>query len=78
MKDFQAISERYVADVASGKIAACNWVKLACRRRADDVKRQGAEDFPYVYDSAKGERVCKFIEKLPHTQGFHGRISLEP
>jgi phage terminase large subunit-like protein len=78
MRDYAAISENYRQDVLTGNVPACKWVKLACQRQVDDLARQDTPEFPYIYDPDKGIRVCKFIEKLPHTQGVTGRIQLEP
>jgi phage terminase large subunit-like protein len=77
-RDFQLISDQYIADVKSGAVPACKWVRLACQRQSDELLLQGTEDFPYTYDPDKGIRACKFIEKLPHIAGFHGRVVLEP
>jgi hypothetical protein len=35
-KDYEAISQQYIADVLGGKQPACKWVKLACERRVDE------------------------------------------
>ncbi|WP_425915941.1 terminase large subunit [Pseudomonas sp. GWSMS-1] len=62
-------AEAYARQVISGKIPACKWIKLACQRHLDDVKRSKSADFPYVFDPAKAERVAKFLQLLPHTKG---------
>jgi phage terminase large subunit-like protein len=59
----------YVADVLSGRIVACRWIKLACQRHLDDLERAKGEVWPYRYDEKKANRACKFIEKLPHVKG---------
>ncbi len=62
----------------SGKIAACEFVKQACKRQRDDLKRKR---FAYTFDAAKAERVCRFIEALPHVKGSQWagkKIALEP
>jgi phage terminase large subunit-like protein len=61
--------ERYVSDVLSWKIPACKWVKLACERHKRDMKAAESKSFPYLFDPAKANRACKFIELLPHTKG---------
>jgi phage terminase large subunit-like protein len=61
-----AIGNRYARDVAEGKISASKWVRLACKRHLDDLKRA---DFAYRFDEAKAARACKFIELMPHTKG---------
>lgn len=62
-------AEAYARQVISGKIPACKWIKLACQRHLDDLKRSKSADFPYVFDPAKAERVAKFLQLLPHTKG---------
>jgi phage terminase large subunit-like protein len=76
--DHVSKANAYMADVLSGKIPACKWVRLACQRQLDDLAREGTEDFPYIFDAAQANRVCKFIEKFPHVQGFKGKLRLEP
>ncbi|MDA8123449.1 MAG: terminase large subunit, partial [Deltaproteobacteria bacterium] len=55
--------------MAAGKILACKWVKLACRRHLKDLARQKKKSYPYRFDLEKAERICTFIELLPHTKG---------
>jgi phage terminase large subunit-like protein len=60
------IATRYAEQVTAGEIPACKWIKLACQRHLDDL---GQSDFPFIYDEAKANRACTFIELLPHTKG---------
>ena len=79
MKDYAAIATQYARDVLEQRIPACRWVRLACKRHLDDLERQRAEDFPYVWNpeltDAKGKpyrpanRVCGFVELMPHIKG---------
>jgi hypothetical protein len=73
---------QYCHDVISGKIPACKWVKLACERQLSDLTRASDNDptFPYLFDIAKGERVCFFLEQLPHIEGplTGQKLRLEP
>ncbi|MDO5531415.1 terminase large subunit [Sutterella sp.] len=73
------IANRYIERVLSGKQPACKWVKLACQRQKDDLKRW-AKSGLYVWDKAKASRVCQFIELLTHTKGELAgqKIRLEP
>ncbi|KQU11563.1 hypothetical protein ASG46_10185 [Bacillus sp. Leaf49] len=59
----------YATKVLNGEIVAGELVKLACKRHMDDLDRQGTEDFPYVFDEDKANRVLKFFEKLKFTSG---------
>lgn len=78
--DFCAKAKKYEDDVLSGKIPACIYVKQAIRRQRDDLKRWSGKASPFYFDKAEGNRVCKFIELLPHTKGaLRGqKIKLEP
>lgn len=51
-----------------GTITACEWVRYACQRHVRDLA-ESKRDFPYRFEEAKAERVCKFIELLPHIKG---------
>jgi len=75
-------AEAYARAVVAGKVPACKWIKLACKRHLDDLKASKAKDFPYTFDPAKAERVAKFLQLLPHTKGRWAskreNIKLEP
>lgn len=64
-----AKANSYIADVLSGKIDACKWVKRACERQQNDLAKQGAPGFPYRFDEIRAGRVCRFVEQLPHIKG---------
>lgn len=68
----------YIDGVLSGSIPACRWVKAACKRQRDDLKRK---NFPFSFDAETANGVCDFIEALQHIKGaqFAGqKIRLEP
>lgn len=64
-----AAARRYAQQVVAGKIIAGKWVRLSCQRHLDDLSRQRDKAYPYRFDPAKAERVCRYIELLPHTKG---------
>jgi phage terminase large subunit-like protein len=76
-KDYCDLGRRYAEQVTEGKVAACRWVQLACRRQLDDLERK---DWRWRFDPARGNRVCQFIERLPHIKGRWKTptIELEP
>lgn len=78
-RDYCAIAADYAARVLDGSQLACKWVKLACQRQRDDLKRW-KEDGPFVWDPEAASRACRFIELLTHTKGELAgqRIKLEP
>lgn len=78
MKDYAGIATQYARDVVDGNIVACKWVRLACRRHLNDLER-AAQGWKYEWNpeltTAEGkayrpaDRVCHFIELLPHIKG---------
>jgi len=66
-------AHKYARDVVSGKIVACKYVKQACQRQIDDLKRWKGPKAPYYFDEAAAEFVCGFIECLPHIKGEWAR-----
>lgn len=76
------LANEYAKAVAAKKILACKWVILACKRHLKDLAKAKKKNYPYRFDPAKAEKVCKFIELLPHTKGVwaakHEKIKLEP
>ncbi|NJL06968.1 MAG: terminase large subunit [Methylacidiphilales bacterium] len=72
----------YARDVVAGRVPACKWVKLACQRHLDDLAKSKAKAYPYIFDAEAAEKVCRFVELLPHTKGKWAasgeRLKLEP
>jgi phage terminase large subunit-like protein len=62
-------ANQYRADVMAGIVPACQWVRLAVKRAADDRAKVGDPGFPFIFDATKAERVCKFLSLLTHIQG---------
>jgi phage terminase large subunit-like protein len=72
-----AMALDYARQVASGKIAACLYVRQACERQLRDLK---LKNWPYRFDREAAERICRFAELLPHIKGPNAgqRIRLAP
>ncbi|MCG4258251.1 terminase large subunit [Acetobacter senegalensis] len=66
-------AQRYVRDVVSGKIPACQWVVAACIRHQQDLERSKQKDFPYRFIKQAAERICDFLELMPHIKGPKAR-----
>lgn len=66
-------ANRYAREVVAGKIVACKWVRLACKRHLDDLVTSKAAKSRFVFDPPSAESVCAFIELLPHTKGKWGK-----
>jgi phage terminase large subunit-like protein len=62
-------ARRYVDGVLGGKVPACRLVRLACERAKRDREASKAASYPYRFDPAKAERVCKFLELFGHSKG---------
>lgn len=75
-------AEQYIKDVLSGKILACEYVKLACRRHVNDLEKghkrglvfdpyeaQRWIDFAHLFHAHKNKRFAgKKITLSPHQQ----------
>lgn len=66
---YTKIAEQYARDVISGKILSCEWVRLACERHFRDKERAKEASWPYKFDGKQAERVCRFLELMPHVKG---------
>lgn len=81
--DHVQMAAQYAADVISGKVPAGPWVIKAAQRHLKDLERAKNEPaYPYYFHDQDGAKVCRFIEKLPHTKGEWARnkeiIVLQP
>jgi phage terminase large subunit-like protein len=72
MKQFN----KYVEGVLSGKIVACEFIKLAVQRHVDDLKK----DWGYMFDEDRVKKAIQFAELCRHWKGSKAgeRIILEP
>ena len=52
----------------------------ACQRHLDDLERQGLDDFPYVFDTTRADRIYKAFQMARHCRGvLQGQpVELEP
>lgn len=75
---------QYANDVVYGEYGKkyCGELeKLACMRHLRDLERQGTEEFPYVFDESRADRIIQWYEVYcRHVRGaFTGRpIKLDP
>jgi phage terminase large subunit-like protein len=80
--DFVGTATGYAQAVVKGKIVACKWVKLACKKHLDELKASRRRVFPYYFDPDAANKVCTFLSLMPHTKGKWARkretITLEP
>ncbi|MED0672044.1 terminase large subunit [Aneurinibacillus aneurinilyticus] len=73
------LTTQYAEDVLSGEIITSKKVEMACKRHINDLKKQGTEVFPFVFDENKGYRPIAFIERFcKPSKGNFRRLKLEP
>ena len=89
-KDYVKIATKYAKDVVSEKILTSKLTIASCQRQLDDLKRQGDDDFPYIFNPQltdrngikykPADRFCSFVELHSHTKGKLAgqKFSFEP
>jgi len=79
---FASICNRYARAVVAERIVAGELVRAACARHLADLKRSESSAYPYRFDTHLAERICRFVEGLPHVKGEWARaarrIELQP
>jgi phage terminase large subunit-like protein len=70
MAEYETIrAKQYIKDVASGKLTACRYVRLAVGRHLADLERSKDPSWPYRFDEGKAIRSIKFAQLLKHSKG---------
>ncbi|WP_233455047.1 terminase large subunit [Paenibacillus elgii] len=66
----------YAAEIVTGLRPSCKMERLACERHLNDLKRQATDDFPYVFDESRADRVFDWFERCcRHVRGpFSGEL----
>lgn len=69
-------TNRYAAEIVMGIRPSCKMEQLACQRHLDDLKRQGTDNFPYVFDESRADRIFEWFERCcRHVRGpFSGEL----
>ena len=78
MKDFAAVATQYAKDVVHGRVDACRWAVLACKRHLRDLAKDAA-GWKYTWNPAlatregkpyrPADKICYFTELMPHVKG---------
>lgn len=72
----------YAKQVVCGKLhdQCCRYEIAACQRHLDDLKRQGTEDFPYVFDTTRADRIIRWFGQCIQSRGVEAGqpIALQP
>ena len=59
----------YAHDCLEGRIPSGQKHKWACQRLLNDLSRIGSDDFPYVWDEERAEKIVKWFALLHHSKG---------
>lgn len=68
-------THRYAVEIVAGLRMSCELEWLACERHLKDLQRQGTEEFPYVFDESRADRIFDWFERCcRHVRGpFSGQ-----
>ena len=72
----------YAKQVVSGRLhdQCCPYEIKACQRHLNDLKRQGTDEFPYVFDTTRADRIIRWFGVCYQVRGVEQRkpIQLQP
>lgn len=72
----------YAKQVTQGRLhdQCCRYEIAACQRHLNDLQRQGGEDFPYVFDTTRADRIIRWFGQCIQVRGVEGGqpIQLQP
>ena len=83
-RDYVQLAREYMQDVMAGTIPTCKLTRLAIQRHMRDLERAAKNEptFPYRFDEASANRVCRYVEMHPFVDGGKDvagkNIRLEP
>lgn len=66
-KEFQ-----YARKIISGEYLSDTPELLACKRFFSDLERQGTDEFPYIFDTTRGDRFFNFFSKCANIDAIDG------
>lgn len=71
---------QYAKQVVSGRLRPLcgKYEILACERHLKDLERQGAEDFPYVFDETRADRIIRWFGQCIQIRGAFAGQPIEP
>lgn len=76
--DYAGIALWYAEMVASNKVSACLWTRLAAERFIRMVEQAESGKAPYFWSPMDVVDVCSFEERMPHVEAFEGLLELQP
>jgi len=74
-------THRYAVEIVNGMRPSCKRERQACERHLKDLDRQGTEEFPFVFDESRADRIFNWFERCcRHVRGpYAGElIELQP
>lgn len=73
------LTTQYAERLIKGELLASKKNIHAAQRHLNDLKRQGTEGFPWVFDEEKGHRPIRFMEKFcKPSKGDYDRLTIQP
>jgi phage terminase large subunit-like protein len=79
--EFLHPTTRYATEIVSGLRLSCKREWQACERHLKDLQRQGTDEFPFVFDESRANRIFDWFQRCcRHVRGpFSGQlIKLQP
>lgn len=70
-------THRYAVEIVTGQVGlVCKRERQACERHLRDLQRQGTDEFPYVFDETRADRIIEWFERCcRHVRGpFSGQL----
>ena len=70
---------QYATDVVYGNIAdqCCVWEIAACKRHLNDLEKEKRDDFNYIFDTTRADRIIKHFSNICRVDIPDKRIELE-
>ncbi len=68
----------YSRKVLNGDIPGCIEHKWACQRFLFDLERENTDEFPYIFDEARGERFLDWMRLFKHRKGVLAGQYIDP
>ena len=69
----------YAKQVVQGRLhdRCCPYEIAACQRHLNDLKRQGTDEFPYVFDTTRADRIIRWFGQCIQVRGVEQRSPIE-
>lgn len=69
----------YAKQVTEGRLhdMCCPYEIKACQRHLDDLKRQWTDDFPFVFDTTRADRIIRWFGQCVQVRGVEQREAIQ-